>query len=270
MKLLQKLAADPRHFQILTLSILLGIQVFWGDFAPAPQLIALTLSSILIIQWLFEHKYSVKHDLRSPLITGLSLCLLLRVAEWWLYPAATLLAVGTKFLIRHDNKHVFNPANIAIVTLLIAAPHYSWVSPGQWGTEVWFIFLLACLAFLVLYRIQKADIALFFFGSFAAMLFARALWLGDPLAIPLHQIQSGALLIFAFFMISDPMTTPNHRLGRFIFALAVAATAFTLQFGFQVREGLFYALAFVSMTTPFLDKLMHAPKYQWGHEWRKT
>ena len=55
--------------------------------------------------------------------------------------------------------------------------------------------------------------------SFSALtrrlLLARAFWLGDPLAIPLHQMQSGSLLIFAFFMISDPRTTPDRGWAAF-------------------------------------------------------
>ena len=41
-----------------------------------------------------------------------------------------------------------------------------------------------------------------------AVLCGRSWWLGEPLAIPLHRLENGALLIFAFFMVSDPKTTP--------------------------------------------------------------
>ena len=87
---------------------------------------------------------------------------------------------------------------------------------------MWFAALLAFFAILVLGAARRSDIAIFFLGSHAALLLARAVWLGDPLAIPLHQLQSGSLLIFAFFMISDPRTSPDSRLGRFIFAASVA------------------------------------------------
>jgi len=38
---------------------------------------------------------------------------------------------------------------------------------------------------------------------------------GDPLTIPLHQIESGRLLIFAFFMISDRRQRRIHDAGGF-------------------------------------------------------
>ncbi len=69
-----------------------------------------------------------------------------------------------------------------------------------------------------------------FLASWVGLLFARAAWLGDPWAIPLHQLQSGAMLLFAFFMISDPKTTPDSRPGRLLFAFLVAAGAYYVQF----------------------------------------
>jgi len=113
-----------------------------------------------------------------------------------------------------------------------------WISPGQWGSAVWFVALLSFFAILVLHAARRSDMALFFLGSHAALLLARAYWLGDPLAIPLHQLQSGSLLIFAFFMISDPAPRPTRgsalpvrRLGcdpralsRFLHADAAGAT----------------------------------------------
>jgi len=39
----------------------------------------------------------------------------------------------------------------------------------------------------------------------------RSLYVGEPLTIPFHRLESGALLLFTFFMISDPKTTPDSR-----------------------------------------------------------
>ena len=255
---------DPRHFQIMALSSLLLILLFWSDFAPAPEIIAITVASTLITQFAFFKILKIEsNDYRSPLITSLSLCLLFKGAFFWLYPIAGILAMSSKFLIRANGKHIFNPANAGIVILLLLVPESVWVSPGQWGNAVWLGFALLSLAVMVLSRAHRADMALFFLGSWFFLIFARAFWLGDPLAIPLHNAQSGALLIFAFFMISDPMTTPNNRLGRFVFAFIVAALAFTMQYVFQIREAIFYALFMVCMTTPFIDIILKDQRYQW-------
>jgi Na+-translocating ferredoxin:NAD+ oxidoreductase RnfD subunit len=171
--------------------------------------------------------------------------------------------MATKFLIRWDNKHIFNPANAAIVIGLIILPQSVWVSPGQWGSAIWFGFALVSMAYLVLNKAGRADMALFFLSSWFALIFTRALWLGDPLTIPLHNAQSGALLIFAFFMISDPKSTPDHIGGRAIFAFSTAAIGYVLQYHFQVREGLFFALFAMSMTTPLIDIFLKSKRYQW-------
>jgi len=264
MSFLKQIAADPRHFQILTLSSLLLVLLFWSDFAPAPKVIALTMAGTLLTQFIFFKILKIpSNDYRSPLITSLSLALLFKTNLLWLYPIIGAVAMASKFLIRVNNKHIFNPANAGIVLALLLLPNNSWVSPGQWGNEIWLGFALISFALVVLSKAGRADMSLFFLGSWIFLLMARALWLGDPLSIPLHNLQSGALLIFAFFMISDPMTTPNHRIGRFIFAFAVAFLAYILQYVFQVREAIFYALFMVCMITPIIDLFLKDGFYQW-------
>ena len=174
-----------------------------------------------------------------------------------------MIAIASKFLLRIDGKHIWNPAGFAIVVLLLISSDV-WISPGQWGASIWFGTLVAFLVILVLQAAQRADIALFFLVSHAALLTGRALWLGDPLAIPLHQMQSGSLLIFAFFMISDPRTTPDSRLGRLLFALAVAALAHYLAFFMQMRPALYAALIVLSPVTLLLDRLLPAQRFAWS------
>jgi Na+-transporting NADH:ubiquinone oxidoreductase subunit NqrB len=201
-------------------------------------------------------------ELRSALITSFSLSLLLRTDALWLYALAAVIAVGSKFLIRIDGKHVFNPATIAIVALVFGSGR-AWVTPGQWGAEMWFATLLGFLGIMVLQRARRADVTLFFLLAHGGLLVARALWLGDPLAIPAHQLESGSLLLFAFFMISDPKTIPDSRLGRLIFAFAVAGLAHYFVFFGQVRPGLYLALALLALTVWPIDRLLPAPRHQW-------
>jgi Na+-transporting NADH:ubiquinone oxidoreductase subunit NqrB len=202
-------------------------------------------------------------DLRSPLITGLSLSLLLRADDPWLHALAGVIGIASKFLLRIDGKHIWNPAGFAIVVLLFTASSHVWISPGSWGSTVWFAALLAFFAILVLGAARRSDIAIFFLGSHAVLLLARAFWLGDPLAIPLHQLQSGSLLIFTFFMISDPRTSPDSRLGRFIFAASVALAAHYTAFFMQMRPALYVALIALSPLTLFIDRILPAQRFAW-------
>jgi enediyne biosynthesis protein E5 len=255
---------DARYFQIAALGALLAINFILIDFGARPLPSAIAIASALIAQAACSRIAGLPHlDLRSPLITGLSLSLLLRADALWLYAAAAVIAIGSKFLFRIDGKHIWNPAGFAIVVLLLTS-NGVWISPGQWGTEVWFVALSGFLAILVLSAARRADIAIFFFGSHAALLLARAAWLGDPLAIPLHQLQSGSLLIFTFFMISDPRTTPDSALGRFLFAFAVALLAHYMTFFMQMRPALYFALIILSPATMVIDWLIPAQRFTWA------
>jgi enediyne biosynthesis protein E5 len=260
---MRTLWSDARHFQTAALSSLLIINFFRIDFGARPLYSALAIAAALLTQIVCARlSGSPRIDLRSPLITGLSLSLLLRANAAWLPALAGVIAIASKYVLRIDDRHIFNPAGFAIVLLLLVS-NGVWISPGQWGTSIWLAALVALFAILVLQAAQRSDVALFFLGAHAALLSARAYWLGDPLAIPLHQMQSGSLLIFAFFMISDPKTTPDSRIAGLLFALAVAALGHYLAFFMQMRPALYVALIVVSPATPLLNRIMPAKKFEW-------
>ena len=253
---------DPRWFQVGALSTLLGASITRYDLAATPGQAATTVAAALAVQALFCAGLRVRFDPLSPIITGLSLSLLLRTHDPLLWVAAPTLGIASKFVLRLGGKHLVNPAAFAIVALLGAGADV-WVSPGQWGTQAWLAAALLCAGSLVLGRVRRLHVAAAFLGSYAALLGARALWLGDPFAIPWHQLQSGSLLVFTCFMITDPRSTPDHVAGRVVFAAATAVLAFQLQFGFQVRTGLYWALAAASVLTPFLDATLPAARFRW-------
>jgi Na+-transporting NADH:ubiquinone oxidoreductase subunit NqrB len=254
---------DARHYQIVALATLVIFNFGWIDFGARPVNSALALIGALATQIACSRLAGIPLDLRSPLITGLSLSLLLRADEPWIHLLAGIIAIGSKFVLRLDGKHIWNPAGFAIVVLLFTAKSHVWISPGSWGSNVWFAALLVFFAILVLGAARRSDIAIFFLGTHAALLLARALWLGDPLAIPAHQLQSGSLLIFTFFMISDPRTSPDSRLGRFIFAASVALVAHYMAFFMQMRPALYVALIALAPFVILIDRFFPAQRFAW-------
>ena len=242
---------DPRYFQILALLSLTVIQITQSDFSPDLFVFPVILGAILVSHYLSEMYVKGKlvspflSDYRSVFISAFSLFLLLRANEIWVYALAAFICVFGKVVFRTPEGHIFNPANLAIVLLLLGLPQYVWISPGQWGHSGWLAGLMICLAALVLSGARQLDTAFLFFASFGGMVLARALWLGDELAIPFHSLQNGALLIFTFFMITDPKTTPGTFRGRLVFAIGVAALSTAMIYIFQIREALFYSLAIV-------------------------
>jgi Na+-transporting NADH:ubiquinone oxidoreductase subunit NqrB len=208
-------------------------------------------------------------DPLSAAITSLSLTLLLRTDVIGIAVLAACIAIGSKFLLRFRGKHIFNPANVALVSLMLCSDS-AWVSSGQWGSAAIGAFALACLGLLVLTRAKRAETTIAFLLAFAALMVGRALWLGDPLSIPLHQMQNGALLIFAFFMISDPKTTPNTNVGRIVYGALVASVAYTIQFVFYEPNAPIIALILSAPLVPLLDLSMGGHVYRWERPIQET
>lgn len=254
---------DPRLYQIASLSTLLLYGLVWLHFDVSILQIALTLGTALFTQYAGTKLFNLpSFDPRSPLISALSLCLLLRTNHLEVALLAAFVAIGSKFVIRWKDKHLFNPTNLALVVILGSG--LGWISPGQWGQVAWFGFLIACLGSLVVTRAARADVTLAFLAFYVGLLVVRAQWLGDPLTIPLHQIESGALLIFSFFMISDPKTTPDSRSGRIVYALIVALAALYVQFGLFRPNGPLWGLIACAPLVPLIDRLLPGSRYDWS------
>ena len=253
---------DPRLYQIATLGGLLGYGMLALGLDVKPATVVVLLASVLGVQLIGARAAGGRFDPWSALISGLSLCLLLRTDTLALAVVAAGLAIASKFLVRVRGKHVFNPTNGAIVAMLLLTDGV-WVSPGQWGNAAVFAFLLAAAGGLVVNRAARADVTWTFLASHAALTLGRALWLGDPLAIPLHRLSNGALVLFAFFMISDPRTTPDSRAGRLVFAVLVAAGAYVVQFRLFQTNPLLWSLAVCSLAVPLIDRLLPGGRYDW-------
>jgi Na+-translocating ferredoxin:NAD+ oxidoreductase RnfD subunit len=259
--------ADPRLYQIGTLASLLVYGMGWLDFDITIPRVVLLLATVLATQRVCDRLAGsgqpFRLSARSALISGLSLCLLLRTNRPDLAVLAAVITIASKSLIRVHGKHVFNPTNGGIVAMLLLT-NQAWVSPGQWGAAAIFAFLMACAGSLVVNRAARSDVTYAFAGFYCALLFGRSLYLGEPLTIPLHRLESGALLLFAFFMISDPKTTPDSRIGRVLFAALVAFGAWYVQFRLFRTNGLLWSLAVCSMLVPLIDRLVPGARYAWS------
>lgn len=254
---------DPRYYQVAVLSSLLTYGISVLGFGVHWQLALTIVGTALATQWIAGNVVGLpRFDPLSPLITSLSLTLLLRTDSLLIACLAALIAIGSKFLVRLNGKHIFNPANVAIVSLMFASDH-AWLSSGQWGNATLLAFAFACAGLLVLTRARRAETTVAFLTAFAILLVGRALWLGDPMSIPLHQMQSGALLLFAFFMISDPKTTPDSALGRVIFGALVATTGYVIQFVLYEPHGPVIALILCSPVVPLIDRYSTGRHYSW-------
>ncbi|MEM9487284.1 MAG: RnfABCDGE type electron transport complex subunit D [Cyanobacteria bacterium P01_F01_bin.116] len=300
---------DARDYQILCLTLFLGLGVAMRDWSLQPAIIATAILTALVSQgllsWLssheginlhlkkfFIHGFSLARgtvregarylaqtvetpppsappllkgrtfNWRSPLITALGLSLLLRTDHITTMAFATAIAIASKFLLKTNNKHFFNPANLGIIAALTLT-NDAWVSPGQWGDEIWYAFIFTGAGGMVLKRVGRWDTTGMFLASYALLEAIRNLYLGWTWDVWSHRMINGSLLLFALFMVTDPRSIPNARPARLIWALAIAVLTFVLRNQFYLSTAVFWALFLLAPLTILLDKLWESTRFEW-------
>src|SRR4051812_40448201 len=256
---------DPRLYQIGALTALLLYGIFALNFDVTLFRAAVLVGTAIATQALCSRIKRVAFDPRSAAISGISLSLLLRSESIALLIAAAVIAVGSKFVIRINGKHVFNPTNGAIVAMMLMSDRV-WVSPGQWGNVAFFGFLITCIGGLVVNRAARSDVTYAFIVFWSALVIGRSLWVGEPLTIPFHRLENGALLLFTFFMISDPKTTPDSRAGRILFAALVAFGGWYINYRLFRTNGILWSLGGSALLVPVIDALLPATRYRWRRD----
>jgi Na+-transporting NADH:ubiquinone oxidoreductase subunit NqrB len=257
------LPKDARVFQILFLASLLSVGVLTRDFTLRWEQMALTFAAGLMTQIYALHRIGMPNgSYLSAVVTCFGLSILLRADSLWVHPLIAIIAIGSKFVLRVNGKHLYNPANLGVMVALILLPG-AWVSPGQWGHDLvaagWFLMLGS----VVTGRARRWDVSWMFLGCFLGMVALRMLLLGQNPWVFVHQLGNGALLLFTFFMISDPMTIPNHRRARLLYAAIVAGFAIFWQYGLFKPNALVWALFLCTPLVPLLDRWWKAERFQW-------
>ncbi|GAC1337701.1 MAG: hypothetical protein NVSMB29_02450 [Candidatus Dormibacteria bacterium] len=220
----------------------------------------------------------------SALLTGNSVAFILRASgtrhgDWWSlngvhwFVLAALLSLLSKYLIRLGGRHIFNPSNIGLViTLLVVGatgvfPQYLWWGPIDVPVALALGVIFAGAAWL-LRPLVMVSMAVAFLGTFAALVgvFAAtgrsfyAIWHSGPISGGEYWLlicTSPELLIFVFFMMSDPMTAPRARLGRAIYGAATAVVGAALLFfqstEFGIKVSILSSLTVVCALVPLIN-----------------
>ena len=266
---------DARYFQIAFLVSLLLFGALARDFSLTVWQVLLTFCSAVGTQaaWQFVLKLPNRHNISgylSALVSTCGICILVRSDVLWVHPLLASLAISSKFVLRFgegkNRGHILNPANLAAFSALMIMPH-AWLSPGQWGQETLAAMWMLALGAMVTGRIKRWDVSLTFLGTWLGLLSARLAWLDYAPSLAadmwLHQALNGATILFTFFMISDPMTTPQHARARMAYAVCVAVSAFFWQYYWFKPQGLIVALFAWSFTVPVWDRLFKEKRFNW-------
>ncbi|MEZ4806154.1 MAG: RnfABCDGE type electron transport complex subunit D [Flavobacteriales bacterium] len=267
-RLIHFLRRDARHFQIVFLTTFLVYGTLELQWETEWARYALLLGTCFLVQAFFIRAKGLPwHSLKSAAITGLGLSVLFHADHAWVLVLGAAIAIAGKFLIRVRGKHVFNPGNFGIVATILLTGD-AWVSPGQWGSGPALVFLVGAAGLTVLLRVGRIDTSIAFFATFAALDLCRTvLYLGWGTDVWAHRMMNGSLLLFTFFMITDPMTTPNSPWARIAWSMLIAVITFAMGSFAFVHTAAIWALCLVCAITPILDALAGGERFAWlpGH-----
>jgi Na+-translocating ferredoxin:NAD+ oxidoreductase RnfD subunit len=216
--LLTAVAAAPEGVRLILPS------VFGATVAAA--LLDVALARVIRGAWFFPS---------GALLSGLIVALIVAPTEPVAVTAITaMLAVNSKYLFRARGKHIFNPAALALVAAyFLFATGQSW-----WGAlpnlPAPFVIVLLVTGIFIADRVNKLPMVLVFLGGYVALLTLVAFLGGAGRTAEIFRAPDiNAVLFFAFFMLTDPPTSPARYRDQVIYALlvAVACSAIFLLLG---------------------------------------
>ncbi len=281
-------AKDPRLHLAFTISSLqvLGQTAFGFQLSIAQILVSLLTCAILELAIAIRRQRVILWP-ASALLTGNGVAFVLRVPGtehgdwwslhgWWIFAGTAAIALLSKHLITFRGRHFLNPSNFGLVICFVvlgsdrADPLALW-----WGPmSPWMVLALAIIvvgAVVILTRLHLMVLALTFWLTFAAGIAVLALtghqmtarWhLGPITGFDFWRVLlfSPEVLIFLFFMITDPRTIPAGRGGRRVYAISVALLA-TLLIAptvteFWTKVALLASLTLVCAARPFVELLV--------------
>jgi Na+-transporting NADH:ubiquinone oxidoreductase subunit NqrB len=259
-----QLKIDARDYQILFLSSFLLLGIFSLGWDANVMKYYILISSCLVFQYIARLIFDLKlSSLKSALITSLGLCILVQASHWSLYILIAFIAIGGKFIFRYKGKHFINPANFGIVATIILTDQV-WISPGQWGNLAILFFLIGCLGFIITYKVNRIDLSILFLLSFFLLEYSyQILYLQWPLDHLMQSFTNGGFLLFTFFMITDPVSTPAHKSARKFWAVSIALLAFLLKEFYYIPSAPFWALFYLAFTTPLISYFFPSQKFLW-------
>ena len=278
---------DPRlHLAFVIVSLQVLGQTAFGFELSIAQILVSLLTCALIEFAITFHRQRVIMWPASALLTGNGVAFILRVPGtehgdwwslngWWIFAGTAAVAILSKHLIRFRGHHFLNPSNFGLVLCFVllgatrAAPLAFWWGPiSPWLALALGIILVG--AFAILSRLHLLSIAVTFWVTFAAGIAViaasghemTARWhLGPITGFEFWRVVvlSPEVMIFLFFMITDPKTTPKGSVGRRVYAVSVALLSVLLiapqTTEFWTKVALLGALTLVCAARPVVEAL---------------
>ncbi|AZU60117.1 RnfABCDGE type electron transport complex subunit D [Neobacillus mesonae] len=214
----------------------------------------IAVGTALLTDYIYFTIFKRKSSRDSTVITGLIISLILSFTTSWPVVAATaFLAALSKHLLVYKKKPIFNPAAFGLfLSIFIFQTGQSW-----WGAfgdlPVWTVIFILIGGYFVTDRVNKFPQVLAYLGtSFVLLFFMGLLHIGDA-SDALRPPFINAALFFAFFMLTDPPTSPAKNKNQVIFGI-LAAVSGTIVYGLFGGLTYLYIGAFIGNLYSYLNK----------------
>jgi len=217
---------DPRWFSatLLTLILVIGqwkFQILGDDYTGWAVAFGVSVLAELV---LFRLHAGGWPNLLSAYISGNSVVILLKPQGdlLWPFAVASLLSIGSKYVLRYQGRHLWNPTNFGICALLLLAPSKISILSHQWGNDWGILLAIWSVGLLVVIRARVWHLTVGYLVLFAALAWVRTLFNQHPLLAELGPITGPMYTLFVFFMVTDPRTIVSGR-GKQLFVLLLIA-----------------------------------------------
>jgi len=182
--------------------------------------------------------------LASAYISGISVGILVRSPAFWPYALCSAISIISKYVLRVEGRHIWNPTNFGVVAMLVLAPDAVAGLSVQWGNTLLPMVIVWIFGTVILWMVGRIHITLVYVASFVLFAALRAQLTGHPFLSEVAPITGPMYQLFIFFMITDPKTTVGPKWAQALVAFLVAAveTIFRL---LEFVHAPFYALFLV-------------------------
>jgi enediyne biosynthesis protein E5 len=182
--------------------------------------------------------------LASAYISGISIGMLLRSPEFWPYPLCAAISILSKYVLRVDGRHIWNPSNFGIVAMLVLASDTVASLSVQWGNNLLPMVVVWAFGAIIIHTLGRFHITLTYVASFLLFAGVRHLVTGHPFLAEAAPLTGPMYQLYIFFMITDPKTTVHPKWAQCLVAFCVAAMEAGLRL-MQFVHAPYYALFIV-------------------------
>jgi Na+-translocating ferredoxin:NAD+ oxidoreductase RnfD subunit len=238
-----KFFRTPKGLLLVVFAILLGLSVPGEGVRVVLPGIATAVAAAGLVDLVILRMRGTRWEFPSgAVLTALIVAMILSPQEpWWVTTSTSVIAVLSKYVFRTRSANVFNPAALALVmTFYMFDTGQSW-----WGAlpdaPPMAIVALFALGIFITDRVNKMPLVLAFLGGYY-LLFTITAFVGNPgrVAEIFRTPDLQAVLYFAFFILTDPPTSPVKYGDQIVFAAIVAAVGYAV---FEWVGAAYYLLA---------------------------